>query len=238
MTNYGFHAAMAEAGIEVATTPVGDRYVLEALRERGWSLGGEQSGHIIDMGFDAVGRRDRRGAADARGARRARPARARRDGEAAAALVNVRVARPRGARGGPDVQAAVEREARGARGSRACARAPSGTEPLVRVMVEAPTRGGGRARYAQRLVAAVQARVAGRRTANWTGGRQGALSSLSSVNGRKNVRRRTAVRSGFKEGRPCAESSATSAIARSRSCSWRGWRSSSTAGTTAPASPC
>ena len=51
MTNYGFHAAMREAGIEVATTPVGDRYVLTALRERGWALGGEQSGHIIDMGF-------------------------------------------------------------------------------------------------------------------------------------------------------------------------------------------
>ena len=51
MTNYGFHAAMREAGVEVATTSVGDRYVLEELRERGWALGGEQSGHIIDMGF-------------------------------------------------------------------------------------------------------------------------------------------------------------------------------------------
>ena len=51
MTNYGFHTAMRDAGVEVATTPVGDRYVLEALRERGWALGGEQSGHIIDMGF-------------------------------------------------------------------------------------------------------------------------------------------------------------------------------------------
>ena len=51
MTNYGFHTAMRDAGIEVATTAVGDRYVLEALRERGWALGGEQSGHIIDMGF-------------------------------------------------------------------------------------------------------------------------------------------------------------------------------------------
>ena len=51
MTNYGFHTAMARAGVEVATTAVGDRYVLEALRERGWALGGEQSGHIIDMGF-------------------------------------------------------------------------------------------------------------------------------------------------------------------------------------------
>src|ERR1044072_3706713 len=51
MTNYGFHTAMRDAGIEVATTDVGDRYVLEALRERGWALGGEQSGHIIEMGF-------------------------------------------------------------------------------------------------------------------------------------------------------------------------------------------
>src|SRR5919197_1792102 len=51
MTNFGFHTAMRGHGIEVATTPVGDRYVLEALRERSWTLGGEQSGHIIEMGF-------------------------------------------------------------------------------------------------------------------------------------------------------------------------------------------
>ena len=42
MTNYGFHTAMRDAGVAVATTQVGDRYVLEALRERGWALGGEQ----------------------------------------------------------------------------------------------------------------------------------------------------------------------------------------------------
>src|SRR4029079_19296259 len=51
MTNYGFPQAMADAGIEVAITQVGDRYVLQELRERGWALGGEQSGHIIDMNF-------------------------------------------------------------------------------------------------------------------------------------------------------------------------------------------
>ncbi len=51
MTNYGFHGAMREAGVEVVTANVGDRYVLEELRARGWTLGGEQSGHIIDMGF-------------------------------------------------------------------------------------------------------------------------------------------------------------------------------------------
>jgi len=47
MTNLGFHRLMAEHGICVVTTPVGDRYVLEALREAGGILGGEQSGHIV-----------------------------------------------------------------------------------------------------------------------------------------------------------------------------------------------
>src|SRR5919109_2064513 len=48
MTNYGFHRAMSEHGVDVATTPVGDRSVLAELLQRGWALGGEQSGHIID----------------------------------------------------------------------------------------------------------------------------------------------------------------------------------------------
>jgi phosphoglucosamine mutase len=47
MTNLGFHRLMAERGIGVLTTDVGDRYVLEALRREGGVLGGEQSGHII-----------------------------------------------------------------------------------------------------------------------------------------------------------------------------------------------
>ena len=49
MTNFGFHSAMRDAGIEVATTDVGDRHVVEELANRGWVLGGEQSGHIVDM---------------------------------------------------------------------------------------------------------------------------------------------------------------------------------------------
>jgi phosphoglucosamine mutase len=47
MTNLGFHRLMEERGIRVVTTPVGDRYVLEALRREGGGLGGEQSGHVI-----------------------------------------------------------------------------------------------------------------------------------------------------------------------------------------------
>ena len=49
MTNLGFHSLMAERGIRVVTTDVGDRYVLEALRTEGGVLGGEQSGHVINL---------------------------------------------------------------------------------------------------------------------------------------------------------------------------------------------
>ena len=85
MTNYGFHTAMRDAGIEVATTGVGDRYVLEELRRRDWALGGEQSGHIIDLGVQPLRRRHRRRAADPGGAGRGRSRRAARDGTPSAA---------------------------------------------------------------------------------------------------------------------------------------------------------
>jgi phosphoglucosamine mutase len=139
MTNYGFHAAMRTAGIEVATTPVGDRYVLEALRERGWALGGEQSGHIIDMGFvpsgdgiasallamEAIGD----GHLHERHAMEKLPQR----------LVNVRVRDRTALEGAAGVHAAVERESAALEGRGRVLLRPSGTEPLVRVMVEAPT---------------------------------------------------------------------------------------------------
>jgi phosphoglucosamine mutase len=55
MTNLGFHRLMDEHGVEVLTTPVGDRYVLEALRRTGGLLGGEQSGHVIWLGGHVTG---------------------------------------------------------------------------------------------------------------------------------------------------------------------------------------
>jgi phosphoglucosamine mutase len=55
MTNLGFHRLMAERGIRVVTTDVGDRYVLEALRREGAILGGEQSGHIICLDGHVTG---------------------------------------------------------------------------------------------------------------------------------------------------------------------------------------
>jgi phosphoglucosamine mutase len=139
MTNYGFHTAMRAADVEVATTQVGDRYVLEELRERGWGLGGEQSGHIIDMGFVASGD----GIASAlltlealaggdlaeRHAMDKLPQR----------LVNVRVADRDAAMASPDLAAATRRENAALEGRGRVLVRPSGTEQLVRVMVEAPT---------------------------------------------------------------------------------------------------
>ena len=55
MTNLGFHRLMAENGIRVVTTPVGDRYVVEALRRENGLLGGEQSGHVVWLGAHVAG---------------------------------------------------------------------------------------------------------------------------------------------------------------------------------------
>jgi phosphoglucosamine mutase len=139
MTNYGFHAAMEREGVTVAITQVGDRYVLEELRARGWVLGGEQSGHIIDMGFNRTGD----GIASALLTLEALRGRdlAERDAmsKLPQRLVNVRV-RDRGAlASAQEVDDAVHVAERELAGRGRVLVRPSGTEPLVRVMVEAPT---------------------------------------------------------------------------------------------------
>jgi phosphoglucosamine mutase len=156
MTNYGFHAAMAQAGIEVATTPVGDRHVLEELVARGWALGGEQSGHIIDLGFAPSGD----GIAAALLALEALAGRdlTERDGmcKLPQQLVNVRVGRREGLLEAPEVEQAIGRESAALEGRGRVLVRLSGTEPVVRVMAEAPTEGEA-AGACERLVAAVQA---------------------------------------------------------------------------------
>jgi phosphoglucosamine mutase len=155
MTNYGFHGAMREAGVEVATTGVGDRYVLEALRERGWSLGGEQSGHIIDMNFVPSGD----GIASALLTLEALAALGTDLAERSAMeklpqrLVNCRVADKAKALAAVGEAAEAENAALEGRG-RVLVRA-SGTEELVRVMVEAPTDAECE-RVCSRLVALVE----------------------------------------------------------------------------------
>jgi phosphoglucosamine mutase len=139
MTNFGFHAAMRDKGIDVATTGVGDRYVLEELRARGWVLGGEQSGHIIDMSFVPSGdgiasalltlEALRGGDLSARAVMEKLPQR----------LVNVPVADRDAAMASDELRDAVEAAAAALEGRGRVLVRPSGTEQLVRVMVEAPT---------------------------------------------------------------------------------------------------
>jgi phosphoglucosamine mutase len=138
MTNYGFHSAMAEHESEVATTPVGDRHVMAELVRRGWALGGEQSGHIIDTGFAPSGD----GIASSLLALEALAGRdlAERDAmtKLPQLLINVKVAERVGLEAAPAVQEAIERETAALEGRGRVLVRPSGTEPLIRVMVEAP----------------------------------------------------------------------------------------------------
>jgi phosphoglucosamine mutase len=140
MSNLGLHLAMREAGVKIRTTAVGDRYVLEELRTGGYSLGGEQSGHVLlpshattgdglltAMGVMAQLAATGKPLAELAGVMRRLPQ----------VLVNVKVADKAAvakASSVNDAVAAVEAEL-GETG-RVLLR-PSGTEQLVRVMVEA-----------------------------------------------------------------------------------------------------
>jgi phosphoglucosamine mutase len=139
MTNYGFHTAMADAGVQVASTNVGDRYVLAELRERGWALGGEQSGHLIDLSFNRTGD----GIAAALLTLEALAGRDIRERGALARLpqrlVNVRVRDREALSGCQALTTAVRAEDEALAGRGRVLVRPSGTEPLVRVMVEAPS---------------------------------------------------------------------------------------------------
>jgi phosphoglucosamine mutase len=159
MTNYGFHQGMREAGVEVAITSVGDRYVLEELRNRGWSLGGEQSGHIIDMSFVPSGD----GIASAlltlealRGTDLAQRAGMEKLPQR---LVNVPVGDRDAAIASKELAEAIARESEALEGRGRVLVRPSGTEQLVRVMVEAPSDDEAEAVTA-RLVATVVANTA------------------------------------------------------------------------------
>ena len=152
MTNLGFHQLMKDRGIKVVTTPVGDRYVLEALKRDGGILGGEQSGHVIWLDAHVTGD----GLAAALllcGGIRDRPL-----SEAAAVMPRF----PQVLRNVPSTQhevsahvlAEVDRlnEDLGTRG-RVLVR-PSGTEPVIRVLAEAEN-----AEDAEKLCASIAALV-------------------------------------------------------------------------------
>jgi phosphoglucosamine mutase len=142
MSNLGFHHAMRDAGIEVLTTAVGDRYVLEALTEMGLSLGGEQSGHVIFT--DAATTGD--GLLTALRLMSCMASSGRSLAELASivqrlpqVLVNVQVSDKATVAASAEVQAAVGKAASELGDNGRILLRPSGTEQLVRVMVEAGT---------------------------------------------------------------------------------------------------
>jgi phosphoglucosamine mutase len=139
MSNYGFHQAMEQAGIEVAVTQVGDRYVIDEMLRRGWKLGGEQSGHVIASEFVATGDGIAAALTTMRELGSAPLADAVPMSKLPQVLVNVEVADREAINGAAAVWAAVEQETQNLEGRGRVLLRPSGTEPLVRVMVEAPT---------------------------------------------------------------------------------------------------
>jgi len=139
MSNYGLELALAEAGVEFFRANVGDRYVLEAMRERGWQLGGESSGHIICLDLTTTGdaivaalqvlsamSESGNPLSTLKAGMRKMPQ----------TLLNVRVEAPAERAGAVEVVAAVDARTQTLAGRGRILIRPSGTEPVVRVMVE------------------------------------------------------------------------------------------------------
>ncbi|GAB7002993.1 phosphoglucosamine mutase [Nocardioides sp. AN3] len=161
MSNLGLRQAMGAAGIDLRTTAVGDRYVLEEMRAGGYSLGGEQSGHVIMSEHATTG--------DGILTALHVAARMTATGASLAELASVVTRFPQVLVNVPDVDksrcddvellaAVAAEEARLGETGRVLLR-PSGTEPLVRVMVEAPTAEVA-STVAERLAGVVRDRLA------------------------------------------------------------------------------
>lgn len=161
MCNLGLSHALRDAGIDLVQTKVGDRYVLEAMREGGFVIGGEQSGHMIFLEHNSTGdglvtalqflaacRRANKSASEA----------ARTMTRFPQTLINVRVRDKHAVEGNGAVAAAVAAaEAALGEDGRVLLR-PSGTEPVVRVMVEA-LKADAAQRHAEAIAAVVEREV-------------------------------------------------------------------------------
>lgn len=162
MCNLGFVHTMRDAGIDVVQTQVGDRYVLGAMREHGYAIGGEQSGHMILLDHNSTGdglmtavqflaavRRSGKTIAEAASVMERFPQE----------LINVRVADKHAAAEHPEVQAAVAAAEQALGDDGRVLLRPSGTEPVIRVMVEAADADVARAQ-AEAIAAVVEAACA------------------------------------------------------------------------------
>jgi phosphoglucosamine mutase len=161
MSNLGFKLAMRNSGINLVETAVGDRYVLEAMRASAYALGGEQSGHVIMLDHSSTGdgtltalhvmarmAETGRTLADLAGVMTKLPQ----------VLINVKNVDKSKASNCVPLQAAITRAAAMLGETGRVLLRPSGTEPLVRVMVEASTEELAR-EVAQDLAAVVNAEL-------------------------------------------------------------------------------
>lgn len=142
MSNFGFFKALDEAGINYAKTAVGDKYVYEYMKEHGCSIGGEQSGHIIFSKYASTGD----GILTSLKMMQAMIGSKKTLSELASSfkvfpqvLVNVKVKDKAVAQADPDVQSAVAKAEQELGTTGRMLVRESGTEPLIRVMAEAPT---------------------------------------------------------------------------------------------------
>ena len=140
MSNFGLELSMAKAGIKLVRTPVGDRYLLERMLAEGYNFGGEQSGHFIFLDHNTTGdglisalqmlsllKRTKKPLSELAKAMTAVPQ----------VLVNVRVKRKPVLESIPEVDRAIQEHNRRLNGSGRVVIRYSGTEPLLRIMVEA-----------------------------------------------------------------------------------------------------
>ncbi|WP_062049190.1 phosphoglucosamine mutase [Bacillus sp. JCM 19034] len=142
MSNLGFYKGLEEIGIEAKQTAVGDRYVMEEMRKGGYNLGGEQSGHIIFLDYITTGD----GLLTAVQLVNIIKATGRKLSDLAEEmetfpqeLVNIRVSDKNAVMENVEVRNVIEQVEEEMRGEGRVLVRPSGTEPLVRVMVEAKT---------------------------------------------------------------------------------------------------
>ncbi|MDQ0247809.1 phosphoglucosamine mutase [Bacillus fengqiuensis] len=158
MSNLGFYKAIETRGINSAQTAVGDRYVVEEMKAKGYNLGGEQSGHIIFLDYNTTGdgmlsaiqlvnimKATKKSLSELAGEMVKYPQ----------LLINVKVTDKHKVTENEKVKAVIEAVEQEMAGNGRVLVRPSGTEPLVRVMVEAPTDGECE-QYVNRIVEVVK----------------------------------------------------------------------------------
>ena len=142
MSNLGFHKAVEEIGLKDVVTQVGDRYVVEEMRKNDYNFGGEQSGHMIFLDYNTTGDGMLSGIQLLNDMKQTGKKLSELADEVTIypqKLVNIRVTDKNGAMEVPAIKAVVEQAEAEMNGEGRILVRPSGTEPLLRVMAEAPT---------------------------------------------------------------------------------------------------